>query len=164
VIVVSDSSPLIGLAQIQRLELLQCLFGEIFIPQAVYKEVVIAGRKKGMAAQAVSAAAWIKTVVVSDLGAVAALLQELDKGEAETIVLAQKLSAEWVLMDEKAGRRKLTQMGMNKVGTLGVLLRAKRAGLLDAIRPEIERLQAQRFSINQAVINAVLEEAGELGE
>jgi len=162
-IVVSDSSPLIGLAQIQRLELLQCLFGEIFIPQAVYDEVVIEGRKKGRDVQAVSTATWIRTVVVSDPSSVGALLQELDKGEAETIVLAQALSAEWVLMDEKAGRRKLTQMGMNKIGTLGILLWAKRAGFLDAIRPEIERLQAQRFSVSQSVINAVLEEAGELG-
>jgi predicted nucleic acid-binding protein len=113
-IVVSDSSPLIGLAQIQRLELLQCLFGEIFIPQAVYDEVVIAGRKKGRDVQAVSTATWIKTVVVSDPSSVGALLKELDEGEVETIVLAQALNAEWVLMDEKVGRRKLTQMGINK--------------------------------------------------
>jgi len=46
---------------------------------------------------------------------------------------------------------------------LGILLWAKRAGFLNAIRPEIERLQAQRFSVSQSVINAVLEEAGELG-
>ena len=97
-IVVSDSSPLIGLAQIQRLELLPCLFGEIFIPQAVYDEVVIAGRKKGRDVQAVSTATWIKTVVVSDPSSVGALLKELDEGEAETIVLAQALNAEWVLM------------------------------------------------------------------
>jgi len=90
-IVVSDSSPLIGLAQIQRLELLPCLFGEIFIPQAVYDEVVIAGRKKGRDVQAVSTATWIKTVVVSDPSSVGALLKELDEGEAETIVLAQAL-------------------------------------------------------------------------
>ena len=91
-----------------------------------------------------------------------ALLSELDQGEAETIVLAQELNAEWVLMDEKAGRRKLTEMGINKIGTLGILLRAKSTGLLSAVRPEIEKLRAQHFSISQAVIDAVLREADEL--
>jgi len=94
--------------------------------------------------------------------AVVALLDELDRGEAETIVLAQELNAEWVLMDEKAGRRKLTEMGINKIGTLGILLRAKSAGLLSAVRPDIEKLRAQHFSISQAVIDAVLREADEL--
>ena len=94
--------------------------------------------------------------------AVVALLDELDQGEAETIVLAQELNAEWVLMDEKAGRRKLTEMGINKIGTLGILLRAKSTGLLSAVRPEIEKLRAQHFSISQAVIDAILKEANEL--
>ena len=94
--------------------------------------------------------------------AVVALLDELDQGEAETIVLAQELNAEWVLMDEKAGRRKLTEMGINKIGTLGILLRAKSAGLLSTVRPDIEKLRAQHFSISQAVIDAILKEADEL--
>jgi len=162
VIVVSDSSPLISLARIGRLELLQGLFGEVFIPQAVYAETVVVGREKGSAKQAVSAAVWIKTVIVRNSQAVVALLSELDQGEAETIVLAQELNAEWVLMDEKAGRRKLTEMGINKIGTLGILLRAKSAGLLSAVRPEIEKLRAQHFSISQAVIDAILKEANEL--
>ena len=50
------------------------------------------------------------------------LLDELDLGEAETIVLARKLSANLVLMDERKGRRKLTQLSMPKIGTLGILL------------------------------------------
>ena len=141
-IVVSDSSPLISLARIGRLELLQRLFGKVFIPQAVYAETVVVGREKGSAKQPVSAAAWIKTVIVRNSQAVVALLSELDQGEAETIVLAQELNAERALMDEKAGRRKLTQMGINiKVGILGILLRAKSAGLLSGVRPDIEKLR-----------------------
>ena len=58
------------------------------------------------------------------------LLDEIDLGEAETIVLARELGADWVLMDEKKGRRKLTEMGLPKIGTVGILLKAKQVGLL----------------------------------
>jgi len=89
------------------------------------------------------------------------LLDEMDLGEAETIVLARELGAELVLMDEKKGRRKLSQMGIDKIGTLGILLKAKQMGLLELIRPEIEKLQQQSFSMSQKVVEAVLREAGE---
>jgi len=88
-------------------------------------------------------------------------LDELDLGEAETIVLAREVNADWVVMDEKKGRRKLDQLGMQKIGTLGLLLKAKQAGLLSVIRPDVERLHLQGFSLSQAVIHAVLVEAGE---
>lgn len=88
-------------------------------------------------------------------------MDELDLGEAEIIVLARELRADWVLMDERKGRRKLTQLGLPKIGTLGILLKAKRSGLLTAIRPDVERLRHGGFSISQAVVDAVLREARE---
>ena len=159
--VVSNTTPLIGLASIQRFDLLRRLFGEIHIPQAVYNEAVVAGREEGGAKREVLTSEWIKTVNVQDRLAVEVLLDEMDLGEAETIILARELGAEWVLMDERIGRRKLSQLGIRKIGTLGILLKAKRAGLLIAIRPEVEKLQQQSFSISQMVVDAVLREANE---
>lgn len=160
-IVVSNTTPLIGLAIIQRFDLLQQLFGRIYIPQAVYDEAVTAGREEGGAKQEVSTTAWIEVVPVKDRLAVEVLLDELDLGEAETIVLAREVEADWVLMDEKKGRRKVTELGLNKIGTVGILLKGKQADLLPQIRPDLDRLRHQGFSISQSVIDGVLRQAGE---
>ena len=133
-IVVSNTTPLLGLASIDRFDLLQQLFGEIHIAQAVYDEAVVAGREEGGAKREVLTATWVKTLPVQDRLAVDVLLDELDLGEAETIVLARELKADWVLMDEKKGRRKLDQLGMAKIGMLGLILKTKQIGLLSTIR------------------------------
>jgi len=160
-IVVSNTTPLIALACIQRFDLLQRLFDELRIAQAVYDEAVVAGREAGGAKREVSTATFIKIVNVQDRVAVEVLLDELDLGEAETIVLAREIDADWVLMDEKKGRRKLAQLGLKTIGTMGILLKAKQVGLLPAIRPDLERLHQQGFSLSRAVIDAVLRQAGE---
>lgn len=160
-IIVSNTTPLIGLASIQRFDVLRQLFGEVHVAQAVYDEAVTAGRDEGGAKHEVSTAAWIKTVSVQDRLAVEVLLDDLDLGEAETIVLARELGAAWVLMDEKKGRRKLEQLGVKKIGTLGILLKAKGVGLIAAIRPDIELLRRQGFSIGQDVVDQVLQQAKE---
>ena len=160
-IVVSNTTPLIGLAAIGRFDLLPSLFGEISIAHAVYEEAVTAGREQGGAKREVSTAPWIHTVHVQDRLAVERLLPDLDLGEAETIVLAQTLGAQWVLMDERKGRRHLTQLGIPKIGTLGLLLKAKHVGLLPALRPELERLQHEGFRMSVAVWEAVLREVQE---
>ncbi len=160
-IVVSNTTPLIGLASIGRFELLSRLFSTVNIAQAVYDEIVVAGREKGIAIREVSTSSWVKTVAVRDRLAVEVLLDELDAGEAETIVLARELGAEWVLMDERKGRRKLDQLGLRKIGTLGILLKAKELRLVSVIQPDIERLRQQGFSLSQAVVDAVLQQANE---
>ena len=160
-IVVSNTTPLIGLAVIERFDLLRQLFGQVYIPKAVYQEAVIFGREVGGAKQEVSTATWIKTVVVKNRLAVTVLLDELDLGEAETIVLAHEICADWVLMDERKGRRKLSQLNLNKIGTLGILLKAKQMKLLPVIEPEIEKLHQQGFSLSQAVIDTILHQANE---
>ncbi len=159
--VISNTTPLIGLASIGQFELLHKLFGEIIIPKAVYDEVVIAGREEGGAKREVSAADWIKTVAVEDQLAVEVLLDELDRGEAEVIILAREMNAEWTLMDEKKGRRKLAQLEMKKIGTVGILLKAKEIGEIESVGPGLAKLRENGFSISQYVVDRVLQEANE---
>ncbi|HKY56141.1 MAG TPA: DUF3368 domain-containing protein [Anaerolineales bacterium] len=160
-IVVSDTTPLIGLASIGRLKLLKILFGKVYIPQAVFDETVTFGREESIAKTEVSKAAWIHIVEVKDRLAVNVLLDEMDLGEVETIVLASEMNADWVLMDEKKGRRKLTQLNIPKIGTLGILLKAKQLGLINSLKLEIENLQNIGFGISQAIIDQILYTAGE---
>ena len=71
------------------------------------------------------------------------LLDDLDLGEAETVVLAHEMNADWVLMDEKKGRRKLAQLGLKKIGTVSILLKAKQTGLVQTVRTDLEHLRSQ---------------------
>jgi len=160
-IVVSDTTPLIGLASIGRLNILQELFGEVYIPQAVYDESVIHGRAEGSAKQDVDNSDWIHVAQVQDRLAVNILLDEMDLGEVETIILAGEMKADWVLMDEKKGRRKLTQLEIPEIGTIGILLKAKQIGLISNLKREIESLQKTGFSVSQMVIDEVLKVAEE---
>jgi hypothetical protein len=160
-IVVSDTTPLIGLASIGRLELLLELFEEVYIPQAVYDETVIHGREEGIAKQAVASANWIRVVEVRDRLAVEVLLDEMDLGEVETIILAREMNADWVLMDERKGRRKLDQLNIPKIGTIGVLLKARQLELIPELKPEFEKLQQTGFSISSSVVSEILKLAGE---
>jgi predicted nucleic acid-binding protein len=159
--IISNTTPLIGLASINRFELLRQLFGEITIPKAVYDEAVVAGREKGGAKREILTSKWIKVVEVKDQLAVEVLLDELDRGEAEAIVLARETEADWVLMDEKKGRRKLTQLGMRKIGTVGILLKAKEMGYIGSVKPAMMRLRENGFSISKYVVERVLQEAKE---
>ena len=161
-IVASDSTPLIGLATIGQFDLLRELFGEVVIAQAVFAETVTRGRDVGGARREVLSASWVKIVAVRDRLAVEVILDELDLGEAETIVLAQELGANLVLMDETKGRRKLKQLQIPRIGTLGILLQAKELGLIPAVRPMIERLRVMTFAISDRLVAEVLRTAGEL--
>jgi len=161
-IVVSNSTPLIGMASIQHFDILHNIFGKIHIPEAVYHETVIQGYEKGGAKREVQAADWLETIAVQNRKVVNELLDEIDAGEAEAIALAQELGADWVLMDERKGRNKLNQLNFRKIGTVGILVLAKQHDLLPVIRPELERLHRQGFSLSQAVIDEALRRAGEL--
>lgn len=160
-IVVSNTSPLIALASINRFDLLRQLFGQIVIAQAVWRESVLEGRERGGARREVMASDWIDTRTAANRQDVDTLLEYLDAGEAETIVLASEIPADWVLMDERKGRKILAERGIRKIGTLGLLLKAKQLGLLPSVRAEIEQLRQGGFSVSQDVVDAVLAHAGE---
>ena len=161
-IVVSNATPLIAMAMADQFDLLQKIFGRIFIPQGVHEEVVKQGGERFGAAE-VRQAVWIQVVAAKDRLAVEVLEDDLGKGESETIVLAREMEADWVLVDERLARRKLELLGVRTIGTLGILLKAKEIGLLQEIKPEVDKLRARGFRLSRHVYEDVLQMAGESG-
>ncbi len=121
-IVVSNSSPIIALARIQRLYILQKLFGTIHIPNAVYNEIVSDVRnRKGK--HEVLESDWIIQTSVTDINSAAFLMTHVDAGEAEAISLANEKNANLLLIDDKEGRKAAKSAGIPITGTIGILLR-----------------------------------------
>lgn len=92
------------------------------------------------------------------------LREDLGLGESEAIVLARELNALWLLLDDALARRKANRIGIPVVGTLGVLLMAKNAGLISAVRPVLDDLGKTDFRASQRVLDEVLSKAGESTE
>lgn len=159
-IVVSNATPLIALAKIDRLDLLQELFGTIVIPRAVYEEVVAHAPHRPGAAK-IRQAHWIRTQAPTDQTKVNYLRADLDWGEAEALVLAEELHADWVLLDETKARLAAQLLGLRFTGTVGLLLLTKRVGKVAAIRPLLDELKAKQCHLSEKVYWAVLEQAGE---
>jgi uncharacterized protein len=160
-IVVSDTSPITSLAGIGRLELLQQLYSRVIIPQAVYDEMVRVGKAVPGAFE-VQTFAWIETQQVSDFNQVSVLQADLDPGEAEAIILAMELNAELLLMDERPGRTIALHYGINVSGVLGLLLEAKRKGLISAVKPVMDQLINEvEFRVSSQLYTIILQSAGE---
>lgn len=124
-IVVSDTTPLISLLKIERLGLLERLFGEVLIPQAVFDELTLDERFR-LEAEQIRQKQFISVKPVSNPESVSILKRAtgLDQGESEAIVLTDELSADILLMDEAKGRAVSNQMGFKIMGTIGVLMAA----------------------------------------
>lgn len=159
-IVVINAVPLIALAQIGRLNLLQLLYNQLYLPPAVFDEVVIFGRERAGAAE-VEAADWIRVINISDISAVERLRERLDKGESEAIVLAIELEANLLLIDEARGRRVAQVQGLNHIGTVGLLVLAKQRKFIAAVTPLLDELIASGFRMDDALYQTAQRLAGE---
>lgn len=160
-IVVSNTSPLINLAMIGELDLLQKLYDVIYIPQAVFDEIVIKGEGQ-IGAEEIKNSAWIKVLPVQNRLLVKSLFLQLDIGESEAIVLAIERGANLVLLDEKRGRNIASEFNLRPFGLLGVLVQAKKLGLILEIKPLIDKLRhVAGFWIDDKLYRAVLNSVNE---
>jgi len=132
--VVADSSCLIGLSQIEQFELLKELFSEVYIPYAVYSEVVVKGKGEAGSEETESAikSGWILKRPVSDQIGVRALSTVLGKGESEVIVLCKELGLDYALIDERKARDMAELMSINTMGVIGIIdLAIERSFIID---------------------------------
>ncbi len=160
--IVTNSTPLIELSKINQLDLLRKVYGAICIPEEVYIEVVVEGTGKPGAAE-VKAAEWIYCQSVSDKSQIRVLQgqRSLHLGECATIVLAQEIDADQVILDDNAARREAIARRLPVIGTVGVLLVAKIQRIIPAVKPILDNLRAQGTRVSQDLYSQVIARADE---
>ena len=156
--IVSNTTPILSLLKLDKLELLQKLYQQIYIPAEVFKEIE-AGRSKKYYKD-LSSIDWIKIKEIQDKQAIKYFL-DLDAGEAEAIVLATELNADLILLDEKLGRFHARYANLKVTGTIGILARAKSDGFVENLKPLLKELSDNGIWISQKLKNEILKKVGE---
>ena len=158
--VIVNSTPLIALCNIGRLDLLQSVYGRIVIPQAVFDEVT--EKDDSACRQIKQRPGWIEVAQISDNAQKQMYRAKLHDGEVEVMILAQETpTADLVIIDDNAAKKTAKFLGLHVTGTLGVLLRAKGMGLVEEITPIIEELRKNGFYVDDTVKAMAIKQAGE---
>jgi hypothetical protein len=156
-ILIADASALIALATCDSLYLLDALFGEVLVPEVVFFEVTTADKP-----QSVKLRHYLQNKIRTvDMRHYVYLDAFADAGETQAMLLYKEMAAEYLLIDDKRGRKVAKINQIKIVGSLGVLLQAKRAGLIPNVAPLLEKITASSIFMNQNLIQMVLALAGE---
>ena len=145
---VSNSTVLIVLERIGHLDLLPKLVGRLDVPEAVLRETGVH-------------ADWLHVRSVQNRSLIAALRTQVDEGEAEAIALAAESPGSVLLLDEKKARRIASEMKVPVVGTVGLIVRAKRARLVPSCQGVLDAMIAADFRMTEALYREALRLAGE---
>jgi len=156
--VISNTTPILSLLKIEKLNLLQNLYKTILIPEAVYNEIET-GKDKEFYAD-LSKIDWIKIEKIHSYDPKFYIF-DLDAGELEVLILAHEKQADLVILDELIGRRYAKQLNLTLTGTLGILLKSKELGLIREITPLLEELMRKGTWLNPRLVAKAIEMAGE---
>jgi uncharacterized protein len=157
--VITNTSPLFYLHQIDRLNLFPSLYGHVTVPIAVQRELQ-AGESQGHSIPILEQLNWVK--LSSANARFLPNVTDLGEGEAEVIALGIENPGSLLILDDALGRRIANLYNLTCTGTLGVILRAKELGHLDQVQPIIQLLQERGMWLNQPVIETILRLAREL--
>ncbi|TZE80694.1 DUF3368 domain-containing protein [Calorimonas adulescens] len=151
--VVANSTPLIILSNISKIDILKQLYGIIYIPSGVFEEVNVTGSSESYD--------FIKVVSIKNEGAKQFFPISLHKGEVEVMILAKEINADLCIIDDYLARKHAKSLGLTVTGTLGVLIKAKEKGILKEVKPLIDKMLQKKFYIDRKLYNEVLEICGE---
>jgi predicted nucleic acid-binding protein len=157
VIIFSNTTPFIALASINKLELLPKLFEQIHVVTEVVEECAVGGI---IPVPDLKALPWVIEVHPSQAISISILL-ELDKGEKYTLQMAKEMNADRVIIDEKIGRDIAEYLGLEVIGTLGILLKAKQYGWIESFTESAKAMSDQGIHYNKALIKKLAKAIGE---
>ena len=161
-VVVSDTTTLSNLLLIGHIDLLQKLYGSISIPTAVRDELRNLVSHRTQVDQFLNQP-WVAVHSIGQKEYALLLRQQLDIGEAEAIALVVEMNADLLIVDELKGRAVAKSLGLAVIGTLGILVAAKREGLIGQVEPVLNQLKMNAgFWVSASLQRHVLESVNEL--
>jgi len=156
-IIVANTTPIISLASIGQLNILEKLFGKVIIAEAVYHEI----KAKPSYGYDQVDCAFIEVKQIQGKLYKDILLSQLDSGEAETIILAKEINADFVIIDENIGYQFANNSGLTAIRTLSILLKAKEKGHIIKIKPLLDEMIMKGRWYSTAVYRSFLAKSGE---
>lgn len=160
-IIVSDTSCIGYLIQINSLNLLQAIYGEIIIPKAVNDEILQL-ENKGHSLLEFKSSEWIHIYPANNISNVKEYQYVLDQGELQAISIAIDLHADLLIIDEKLGRIVATSMGFEITGLVGILITAKSMNLIPAVKEKLDEVISLGCRISKKLYNIALKSSNEL--
>ncbi|MDF5721776.1 MAG: DUF3368 domain-containing protein [Rhizonema sp. PD37] len=155
--VIVNSSPLIVLLKSQKTQLIPQLFAEILVPSGVFEEITT---KDDVASTQLLNTSWIQRVEVNTIAPVVAAW-DLGKGESQVLSFALKNTDFAAIIDDRAARRCAQALSINTIGTGGLLILAKRRGLIPSISPGIQALRDAGLWLSDTLVNLLKQQVGE---
>jgi predicted nucleic acid-binding protein len=155
VIVVADTSPIKYLVLMDAVDILPRMYQRIVIPPGVEMELTHARTPQRVREWMKQRPAWLEVIAAPQAEFSNAEFAQLDLGEREAISLATTIRADQIVIDEMRGRQVASALGLQVIGTLGILREASLRGLIDLPRT-IKRLQETRFRIAKHILEDVL--------
>lgn len=163
--VVCNSSPIIGLSIIKKLDLLWDIFDEVYITEEVYREITIDEKIKRIGAKELSEAIKNKNMKIYSVKnklLVEQLYGRLHRGELEVMVAAKELKIKRVIIDDRSARHFAETMLLRSIGLMGVLLLAKECKKIESVKKYLDILIENGFRMSVKLYNQVLKSAGEI--
>ena len=155
--VIVNSSPVIGLANIGKLDILRQMYGAITIPQAVFDEI----KSPSVQRQVNANRDWIRVEQINDASQKQMYRAKLHAGEVEVMILAQEKKADLVILDDNAAKKTAKFLGLRVIGTLGILVLAKTRGYIKDASPFLDALKRDGFFVSDDLCDLVLRQADE---
>jgi hypothetical protein len=156
--IVADTSPIIALARIGKLELLRALFGVVLIPDAVYHELTVAGRP---GADEVQRSDFLRRVSIQQPPALGRMSAALSRADNEALCLAKQENAAAILGDDSVLIREATNLSLPIITTRNLLLQAKKQGLLASVKQAMDDMRRSGVGIPDVLYFDTLQKAGE---
>ncbi|MDR0873896.1 MAG: DUF3368 domain-containing protein [Prevotellaceae bacterium] len=152
-IIVCDTSPIVALAIINELPLLDKIFDNVLIPQTVFNELTVGDKP-----QAEKLYVWAKDKIcaATDKHLFQTYNMILDAGESEAMTLYWEKNSDFLLIDERKGRKIAKYNNIKIIGTLGILLLAKQKGYINEIKPMLDILQTSSIRIAENLYQKAL--------